>query len=73
MITGEIMHHLSKKAIEVQKAKEIDEICSIIKNGYKLGLSNHNELTPSERYEFALKLEQVCNIAEWMAYYVKPN
>ena len=57
----------------MQKAKEIEEICTIIKNGYKLGLSRRNELTPSERYEFALKLEQVCNIAEWMAYYVKPN
>lgn len=73
MISGEIMHHLSKKAIEMQKAKEIEEICAIIKNGYKLGLSSNNDLTPTERYEFAYKLEQVCNIAEWMAYYVKPS
>lgn len=56
-----------------QEAKEIDEICSIIRNGYKLGLSRHNQLSPSERYEFAYKLEQVCEIAEWMAYYVTPE
>lgn len=51
--------------------QEIELICTIIRNGYHLGLSSHNKLSPRERFQFAVKLEEVCAIAEWMSRYVK--
>lgn len=51
--------------------QEIELICTIIRDGYHLGLSSHNKLSPRERFQFAVKLEEVCAIAEWMSRYVK--
>ena len=51
--------------------REIELICTIIKNGYHLGLNHHNRLSPRERFQFAVKLEEVCSIAEWMSRYVE--
>lgn len=53
-----------------QADQEIELICTIIRNGYHLGLSTHNRLSPRERFQFAVKLEEVCAIAEWMSRYV---
>ena len=50
--------------------QEIELICAIIRNGYHLGL-NHNRLSPRERFQFAVKLEEICAIAEWMSRYVE--
>ena len=51
--------------------QEIELICAIIRNGYHLGLNNHNRLSPRERFQFAVKLEEICAIAEWMSRYVE--
>ena len=51
--------------------QEIELICAIIRNGYHLGLSSRNRLSPRERFQFAVKLEEVCAIAEWMSRYVE--
>lgn len=51
--------------------QEIELICTIIRNGYHLGLNNHNRLSPRERFQFAVKLEEICAIAEWMSRYVE--
>ena len=51
--------------------QEIELICTIIRNGYHLGLNNHNRLSPRERFQFAVKLEEICTIAEWMSRYVE--
>ncbi|MBO5137504.1 MAG: hypothetical protein J6B81_03285 [Spirochaetaceae bacterium] len=67
------MKTLTKQSLSLQQNQEIEEICSIIKNGYSFGLSWHNQLSPTEHFEFVQKLKQVCDIAEWMTYYVKPS
>ncbi len=61
--------HAQMPALKAEQ--EIEVICDIIRNGYLLGLGNHNRLSPRERFQFAVKLEEICTIAEWMSRYVE--
>lgn len=63
---------MSSTQMPAHKAEqEIEVICDIIRNGYLLGLSSHSKLSPRERFEFAVRLEEICTIAEWMSRYVE--
>ena len=65
------MGQTATRKIPQEADQEIELICAIIKNGYHLGLSSRNKLSPRERFQFAVKLEEVCAIAEWMSRYVE--
>ena len=69
MDKGSTTKHSIKHPTEAEQ--EIELICTIIRNGYHLGLNNHNRLSPRERFQFAVKLEEICAIAEWMSRYVE--
>ncbi len=64
------MNQTAGTSIPLEPDQEIELICTIIRNGYHLGLSSRNRLSPRERFQFAVKLEEVCAIAEWMSRYV---
>ena len=53
MDKGSTTKHSIKHPTEADQ--EIELICAIIRNGYHLGLNNHNRLSPRERFQFAVK------------------
>ena len=60
MDKGSTTKHSIKHPTEAEQ--EIELICTIIRNGYHLGLNNHNRLSPRERFQFAVKLEEICGM-----------